>query len=106
MTIQNLTAAQLRKAAQLQEQIAKLKGEVDQILGSSEKSLVQPAKRKMSAAGRAKIIAAQKARWAKVKSNKPKAKPTKKAGRKLSPEARAKIVAAQKARWAKVKAKK
>lgn len=61
----------------------------------------------MSAAGRAKIAAAQKARWAKVKGEKtesadaePKAKKKK---RKLSPESRARIVAAVKARWARAK---
>lgn len=64
-------------------------------------------KRKMSVAGRAKIAAAQKARWAKVKGDKteavagePKAKKKK---RKMTPEARARIVAAVKARWAKEK---
>ena len=83
----------------------------------------KPAKKStMSAAGRARIVAAQKARWAKIKAAKPAAKPvtaksapkpaakvvakpTKKK-RKMSPEAIAKIVAAQKARWAKVRAAK
>ena len=54
-------------------------------------------RRKMSAAGRARIAAAQKARWAKVKGTKK---------RTMSAAARKKIAAAQKARWAKVKAAK
>lgn len=62
-------------------------------------------KRKMSAAAREKIAAAQRARWAKQKGT---AGPLtavvmeepKKKKRKLSPEARARIVAAVKARWA------
>ena len=61
---------------------------------------------KISAAGRARIAAAQKARWAKVRANSG-AKPNivsmpKK--RTLSAAARKKIAAAQRARWAKVKA--
>jgi len=68
-------------------------------------------KRKMSAAGRAKIAAAQRARWAKAKSSHgpltavampgtegTTAKPARKKKRNLSPEARNRIVAAQKAR--------
>ena len=63
--------------------------------------------RKMSAAGRARIAAAQRARWAKARSN--GSKPTvvsmpKK--RTLSAAARKKIAAAQRARWAKVKSPK
>ena len=59
----------------------------------------------MSAAGRAAVAAAQKARWAKVKAGKPAAKASAKKS-KMSAAGRAKIAAAQKARWAKVKAEK
>jgi hypothetical protein len=55
----------------------------------------------MSAAGRARIIAAQKARWAKVKSGK---RPAAKRKRTMSAAARAKIAAAARARWARAKA--
>ena len=72
----------------------------------------------MSRAGKAKIAAAQKARWAKVKGGSDTgnpddknanitaapAKPKKKG--KMSAKGRAAIVAAQKARWAKVRAAK
>ncbi len=106
MSIQlaSLTTAQLRHAADLKEKIASLNKELAAILGAPVETSVKPAKKgKMSAAGRANIIAAQKARWAKAKTAKPAAKaPAKK--RKMSPAARAKIAAAQKARWAKVKA--
>ena len=57
----------------------------------------------MSASARARIGAAQKARWAKVKGKKA-AKPAVAGRRKMSPAARAKIAAAAKARWAKAKA--
>lgn len=62
---------------------------------------------RMSAAGRARIIAAQKARWAKVKAKNGKADvvtvPKK---RTMSAAARKKIAAAQRARWAKARAAK
>ena len=59
-------------------------------------------RRKMSAEGRGRIAAAQRARWAKVKGQKvvPIAKPK----RTMSASARRKIAAAQRARWAKVRA--
>ena len=53
----------------------------------------------MSAAGRARIAAAQRARWAKLKGQKGSSVAPKR--RKMSGAAIAKIRAAQKARWAK-----
>ena len=55
----------------------------------------------MSAAGRAKIAAAARARWAKVHAS--ARKPAKKK-RGISAAGRARIAAAQRARWAKQKA--
>ncbi len=107
MSIQSLTAAQLRKAADLKEKIAGLEKQLGQILGSATSSaaIKSPKKKGMSAAGRAKVAAAQKARWAKINAAKSKsAKPVKKARKKMSAAAKAKISAAAKARWAKVKA--
>ena len=63
-------------------------------------------KRVVTAASRAKMAAAQKARWAKknrTSTPAPVAKVPKKGRKPMSPEGRARIVAAQKARWAKVK---
>src|ERR1700758_899270 len=60
--------------------------------------------RKLSAAARARIAAAQRVRWAKFRGT-AKASPVR-GKRKLSAAARKKISAAQKARWAKVKAEK
>jgi hypothetical protein len=68
-------------------------------------------KPKFSAAGRARIAAAQRRRWAKVRAEKGAAKPSQaaKAAKKprkrgkLSAAGRAAIVAAQKKRWAKVR---
>jgi hypothetical protein len=63
--------------------------------------------RKVSASSRAKMAAAQKARWAKIRTS---AKPAKvgptQGKRTLSAAARRKIAVAQRARWAKVKAAK
>jgi hypothetical protein len=55
----------------------------------------------MSAAGKANMAAAGRARWAKIKGT--QATPTKKR-RKMSAEGRARISAAAKARWKKAKA--
>ena len=59
---------------------------------------------KMSAAARARIGAAAKARWAKIEGTAGVA--VKQPTRKISAAGRASIAAAQKARWAKLKAEK
>jgi hypothetical protein len=60
----------------------------------------QNGSRKISPAGRAKIAAAQRARWAKARASNGANSRTK---RKMSPAAKARIAAAQRARWAKVR---
>jgi len=113
MSILNLSVQTLRKAADLKEKIDGLEKELSQILGSSTKTAAKPVatkspkkKRTMSAAAKAKISAAAKKRWAKVKAAKPAVKTAKPAKKKrtMSAAARAKISAMAKARWAKVKA--
>ena len=119
----NLTPIQLRQAADLKEQIAGLDKQLAAIFsGIATPAPVQAAKpvaaKKggMSAAGKARIVAAQKLRWAKVKAAKAKsasvakpiaktvvAKPAPRKG-KISAAGIARIKAAQKARWAKIKA--
>jgi hypothetical protein len=64
-----------------------------------------PKKRTISAAGRKRIAAAQRARWAKIKGHKVVSISSRK-GRTMSPVARKRIAAAQKARWAKWRAQK
>jgi hypothetical protein len=77
--------------------------------GKADKA-VDGRKGKRSAAARAKMAAAQKARWAKRRAGTTAPAPAEapaKTGRKrkvMSPEARAKIAAAQRARWARQKA--
>jgi len=89
MSMIHLTSAQLRQAADLKDQIANLQKQLTAIFGGKEtpapvavaksvaKSIVKPVVAKkggMSAAGRARIAAAQKLRWAKIKAAKAKAK--------------------------------
>jgi hypothetical protein len=72
-SISSLSAQQLRRAADIKDKIQSLEKELEQILDSSTEpvSVAVPKKRrKMSAAGRARIAAAAKARWAKVKAAK------------------------------------
>jgi hypothetical protein len=112
MSLLNLTAQQLRLAADLKDKIVALEKQLAGITGTqaTPAKTMKPAKRKggMSAAGRAKVAAAQKARWAKIHAAKGKAtvNPVKKARKKMSAAAKAKISAAAKARWAKVRAEK
>jgi len=61
---------------------------------------------RMSAAGRARIAAAQRARWAKVRAGGKGNVVTMPKKRTMSASARKRIAAAQRARWAKVKAAK
>lgn len=109
----NLSTEQLRRAAQIKEQIDSLNSEMVRVLGGEipvpffKGAASSGGRRKMSAAGRARIAAAARARWAKIKASGGasnlggSAGPKKK--RTMSPAARAKIAAAQRARWAKVK---
>jgi len=72
----NLSASDLRRAAAIKDKIESLQAELTKVLGGREVgngSAASPTgkktgRRKMSAAGRAKIAAAAKARWAKVKA--------------------------------------
>jgi hypothetical protein len=68
----NLSAAQLRRAANIKDKIEKLQTELNRLMGAQSQSAQEaaPKKRKMSAAGRKRIAAAQKARWQKIKSGK------------------------------------
>jgi len=81
----NLTPQQLRKAANIQEKIQSLQKQLGQLLGGEVSTPAQSTevskKRKFSAATRAKMKAAQKARWAKIKGTATPVKAGKKAGK-------------------------
>ena len=114
------TLAQLQRGLHISQQIAALEAELAAVFGGSPAPKAAKAaaakapdgrrKGKMSAAGRARIVAAQKARWAKIKKAKAaaeKPKPAKAPAKKrsgLTPEGKAKLAAAMKARWAAAKA--
>jgi hypothetical protein len=104
ITLSSLSSEHLRRAADMKEKIEALNKELASILGvPASVSAKAPKKRGMSAAGRAAVAAAQKARWAKIKGAKPAVKaPARK--RTMSAAGRARISAAAKARWAKAKA--
>ena len=98
--------------SQLQKERTRLENELHRITtalaafgnvymyGSQPKAAVATRKKRtISAAGRKRIAAAQRARWARIKGQKVSISARK--GRKMSLAARKRIVAAQKARWAK-----
>src|SRR4051812_5295857 len=108
----------MERANNLLQQMEQIESELAQIFGDvadNGRSAGVPStpakrggKRTISAAGRARIGAAARARWAKVKGESTSAESTPKPAkgkkkRTMSPEARAKIAAAQKKRWAKQK---
>ena len=107
----SISLDQLKEAVSIKEQIAKLELKLNQILGGKPSPSAAPAAAekkgpsKMTPEAKAKISAAAKARWAKIKAAKPAAKPVaksapKKAKRVLSAQGKANIIAAAKKRWA------
>ena len=71
----NVPLQQLKQAVTIREKIETLEKELSRIIGgqtSTAKAGASPRKRKMSAAARAKISAAAKARWAKFRAKKGK----------------------------------
>jgi len=107
----SISIQSLKEAISLKEEISSLEARLKKILGGGNapaavETTAKPGRkrrRKMSASARARIAAAQKARWAKIKgiATAPAAKKRKRRG--LSPEGRARIIAAQKKRWAAIK---
>lgn len=97
--ISQLSSVQLRRAADIKERMDALQRELDDILGNVTRT---PEARNMSAAGRARIAAASRARWEKYRKERGLPEPSKasKQKRYLSAAGRAAIVAAAKARWA------
>jgi hypothetical protein len=114
---ENLSSKQLTRAASIKERIESLEAELAEVIGGSSQAGSSVAtgatsgkgKGPISAAGLARIKAAQKARWAKFHKDKGTSAPTAsklsgKPKRTMSAAAKAKIRAVAKARWAKAKA--
>jgi hypothetical protein len=114
--IGNLSSQQLRRALEIKEKIEALEAQLNSMLGTSAPAAAKPApvakkaggRRPMSPEARARIVAAQKLRWAKIRAQakaKPAAAtPAKAPKRKVSAAARARLAELARARWAKVKA--
>lgn len=104
--LSSLSVQQLRRAAAIKEKIQSLESQLSRLLGSAPSgSNGQVARKKkftMSAAAKAKISAAAKARWAKIKGARRTARPGRKG--KMSASAKAKLSARMKAVWAARKA--
>lgn len=113
MNLTTLTSADLAKITKLlsaKESLLAKVAEIDKSLTAFESGkamavAVVAKKKGMSAAGRARIAAAQRKRWAKLKGKKTTTTVAKKK-HKMSAAGRAAIAAAAKARWAKVRAEK
>jgi len=107
-TFTGLTPKQLRRAADVKERIDRLQKELAQLLGAPAPapatSTGAPKRKQISAAGIARIRAAQKARWAAIKKSKGAAKAGGNRKRKFTAAGRARLAALARARWAKVKA--
>jgi hypothetical protein len=99
------SSEQLKRALALKERIEALETELNQLLGTESRAAAPPVsrkgKRRMSAAGRAAISAAAKARWAKTKGM-----TVEKVGKRrtMSAAGRARIAAAARKRWKLAKA--
>jgi hypothetical protein len=91
-SITSLSPAQLRKAADIKERIDALQDQLSTILGEvpTPAATEAPKRKKVSAAGKARMRAAQIARWAAIKGTTPTAKPEKKA-KKMSAQGLANI---------------
>jgi hypothetical protein len=66
----NLSASQLRRAAVIKDKIQSLQKQLTRLLEMSNGAAAPPKRRRMSSAARARIAAAQRARWAKVRARK------------------------------------
>lgn len=105
INLSELTTSQLHRIIAIKEQIESLQSQIESIAGSGGEIPIPSApikRRGMSAAGRARIGAAAKARWAKIRAEKEEPAPKKR--RKMSAAAKEKIAAAARARWARVRA--
>lgn len=110
----DLSLKQLEEAVGLRRQIDALEGRLTSLLrgngmssskvSSSAGAKTDGRRRKMSAATRAKIAAAARARWAKVRGSGAAKSPAKKTGARkrgrMSPAARKRLSEMMKARWA------
>jgi hypothetical protein len=114
-SLSDYSASELRGAIALREQIEVLQGQIEELTGDVASEIAAgateapaPAKRRLSASHRRKLLKAlakaRKVRWAKAKAAGTAPSPRKR--RRMSAAGRAAIGAAAKARWAKFRAEK
>ena len=107
-SILNLSVRQLKQAVAIKERLAGLEQDLGRVLrgGTTAPARRGPRKKRtMGPAARARIAAAQRARWAKLRRRvRPAGRPAGKAIRRVSAAVRAKLAAIARRRWAKVKA--
>jgi len=105
-SITTLTPQQLRRAASVKERMDALQVELNRLLRTPAPAAVAtgaaPRRTQISAAGIARIRAAQRARWAAFRRDDGQARPAPK--RKISAAGRAKLAARARERWARAKA--
>jgi hypothetical protein len=101
------STSQLKRALEIKLKIESLEGELQALIGDHQGDYAGNGsgrrRRGMSAASRARIAAAQRARWAKLKG-KGSAKSGKKTRRKMPAAAKAKLAAIARKRWRLAKA--
>jgi hypothetical protein len=106
--ITSLTPQQLRRAADIKEEIQSLEKQLNQLLGAPAEFLVEAAPRKkrrrLSAQAIANIRAGARRRWGKVPAANRPVGPRSKGKRKMSAAQKARLSAIAKARWKKVRA--
>jgi hypothetical protein len=103
----NLSVTQLKRAVGIKERIEVLQKDLSQVLGLAANDLAgRPARRasKMRASVKARIGAAQRARWAKRRGAPKVSKSRSHTKRGLGRAARAKLAAIARRRWAQAKA--
>ncbi len=106
-SVSDLSVQQLKQALAIKEKIEVLANELNNIWKAPNAASAAPApgrRRTMSAAARARIAAAQRARWARVRGTamavvRPSASPV----RMISAAGRARLAEAARKRWAKAK---
>ena len=104
-----LSVDQLKMVLRLKEQISQLESDLEALCKGQPRAAAKLAnvpRSTISPAGRAKIVAAQRRRWARERALRAAPQPSISTSTKrvLSPEARAKMAAASKERWARVRA--
>jgi hypothetical protein len=110
-SLAELPIQKLKRAVGIREQIEALTQELNELLGTpaafmSLNGAGTEKRRSLSAAGRARIAAAQRLRWSKYNSGRSQRTDLVAKKHRLSPEGRAKVAAAVRARWDRFRAAK